>query len=117
MSASASEIPRPVVHTNPVREDPGYVLFTLRISPADAALVRHAAAGQALPVTQFMLHAILAEAQRMTVENPTVATATTGSLVLINEVFDRLAVALGESEKSLNALGELIWQTNHRARP
>ena len=87
---------------------------TLRLSPTDAAAVLNAAAVRCLPVTQFTRQAVLAEAQRVTTDNHALATATTGMLTLIDEVFDRLAAALGESERSLHTLGDLIERTNNR---
>jgi uncharacterized protein (DUF1778 family) len=112
MSASPSEIVGPAPCSSD--EESGFVQFTLRLSPTDAAVVLKAAAVRCLPVTQFALQAVLAEATCVTADNHALATATTGRLTLIDEVFDRLAAALGESERSLYALGDLIERTNNR---
>jgi uncharacterized protein (DUF1778 family) len=116
MSASPSEILGPALHSSD--EESRFVQFTLHLSPTDAAVVVQAAAVVCQTVTQFMLQAVLAEAHRMTADNRAfLETATTGRLVLIDEVFDRLAAALGESEKSLHTLGDLIERTNKRTCP
>jgi uncharacterized protein (DUF1778 family) len=112
MSASPNEIVGPAPCSSD--EECGFVQVILRLSPTDAAVVLKAAEVRCLPVTQFTLQAVLAEAQRATADNHALATATTGRLTLIDEVFDRLAAALGESEKTLHTLGDLIERTNHR---
>jgi len=110
MSASPSEIVDPGLQCFS-DEESGFVQITLRLSPTEAAVVLKAAAVHCQPVTQFTLQAVLAEAQRVTADNHPLATATTGRLILIDEVFDRLAAALGESEITLHTLGDLIERT------
>jgi uncharacterized protein (DUF1778 family) len=112
MSASPSEIVGPAPCSSD--QECGFAQVTLRLSPTDAAVVLKAAAVRCQTVTQFTLQAVLAEAQRVTTDNHALATATTDRLTLIDEVFDRLAGALGESEKTLHTLGDLIERTNHR---
>lgn len=109
MTASPSEPVGPSVDCLP--EGSRFVQLTLHLSPTDAAVVLRAAAVHRQTATEFTLQAVLAEARRVTADNRASATATTGRLELIDEAFDRLAAALGESEKSLHALGDLIERT------
>jgi uncharacterized protein (DUF1778 family) len=109
MTASPSEPVGPSLDC--LHEGSRFVQLTLHLSPTDAAVVLQAAAVHCQTVTEFTLQAVLAEARRVTGDNRASATATTGRLELIDEAFDRLAAALGESEKSLHALGDLIERT------
>jgi len=81
-------------------EEPRSQRFNLRATPSQDAIIRQAAAARRMSVTDFMLEASLAEAQRALHEDR--------RLVLMNEVFDRLAEELDESDEPVQALVELI---------
>ena len=81
--------------------------LNLRPSATDAALVRQAAEARRMSVSQFVLEAAVAEAQR--------AMSHDRSAAVINEVFDRLEAALAEAEDSVDALGDLIKHAKNQS--
>jgi uncharacterized protein (DUF1778 family) len=104
MTAPVSEIRDSVEMCGP---EPGRCAWlNLHPSATDAALVRQAAEARRMSVSQFVLEAAVAEAQR--------AMTHDRSAAVINEVFDRLEAALGEAEDSVD---DLINDAKNQSSP
>lgn len=107
MSASAGQ--SSLAPAQPTAETGPPVRFTVRATPAQAALIRRAAAVRGISAAQLILFAAVVEAQRQGAGDQDLPRSTDGRrLDLINEVFDRLGAALGESRKSVDLLDDLI---------
>jgi uncharacterized protein (DUF1778 family) len=117
MPASPSEILNSATATKGLGAE-ATVQLTVRATPAVAALIRRAAASRQISVRDFMLAAAMAEAERgMSPEGAYSTPTDHHRLILLNEVLDRLAVALGESAKSVDALGDLVTRAENGASP
>src|SRR5512144_1295219 len=74
--------------------------FNLRVTPTEAAKIRQAAEARRQSVTEFLVEAATAHAERAMTEDR--------RLVLMNEVFDRLVEEMDGPDHPVDALVELI---------
>lgn len=81
----------------------------IRVTPSEAAFIRQAAASRRQSVTEFLTSAAVAAAA--------VAPEEERRVVLMNEVFDRLADELEEPEQAIPALAELIRRPRRLRMP
>jgi uncharacterized protein (DUF1778 family) len=74
--------------------------LNLRVTPTEAAEIRQAAEARRQSVTEFLVEAATAYAERAMTEDR--------RLVLMNEVFDRLVEEMDGPDQPVDALVELI---------